>query len=292
MKTKHNSWFSTIVAILLTAFLVVVSAGVLSIVLQESKNTRLVYNSISTYAWAEWAQEYALLKIKNHDEWFQDSIVDGQDDDSMLLAADPDDVKPKDQHIEYTMSTNSKNYSWMVPSWEFDIIPLFYDKGIMMQHNSKNPTLTGAIMKSSNFKLVWSWAFVWNIIWNDPTWETFWITWTWTTWVSIWGWYTVSSENWKIKKVEDDEGIAWAKKITFEQIKIKDFIDAYDHNYLILYNPTKNELSYTIESMEWFSTPKTSIIASSRIGNFKQNVLFEENKNRYFEALKYSIINK
>ncbi|EKE28567.1 MAG: hypothetical protein ACD_3C00043G0006 [uncultured bacterium (gcode 4)] len=293
MKTNYNSWFSSIVAILLTAFLVVVSAWVLSIVLQESRNTRLVYNSISTYAWAEWAQEYALLKIKNHEEWFQDSIVEGQDSDSKLLAVNPGSINKIDQYIEYTMSTNSKKYSSTIASWDFEIIPLFFDPGSPMQINSKHPSLTWALVKSASLKLVWNWNFVWNIIWNDASWQTFGMAWTWSNWVSIWGGYSVSSENGQIKKIVADSDMWWdIKKVTFSTMKIKDFIAMYNHNYLILYNPTNSSFPYSIESLEWFSTPKTSIIASSRIWNFKQNVLFEEDKNRYFEALKYSIFNK
>ena len=293
MRTNNITWFSSIVAILLTAFLVIVSSWVLWIVLQESKNTRIVYNSISTYAWAEWAQEYGLLKIKNHEEWFQDKVVEGSDYDSKLLANDPDNTTPKDQFIEYSMNTFSTSYSGSVESWEFDVIPLFYDKGSAMQPNSKKPEWTDWIENTNTLKFSWDNDFVWNIIWNNATGDTFWMVWTWAVWINTGWWYAVDKENWQMKKILEDANIWWdTKLITFESMKIKDFIDTYEHNYLIIFNPTDNKLNYFIESNEWFANPKTSITASARIWNYKQNLLFEENKNRYFEALKYSIINK
>lgn len=295
MRQQYKSWFSSIVAILLTAFLVVVSAWVLWIVLQESKNTRLVYNSISTYAWAEWAQEYALLKIKNHDEWFQDKIVEEEDADSKLLTNDPDNINQKDQIIEYSMNTYSKSYSWTIASWDFEIIPLFFDKWMLMQRNSKYSSWTDWVEKTESFRLSWDWDYVWNIIWNDAVWETFWMVWTWSAWISVWWGYSVDTWSWNIKKIVNDNNFDInddIKKITFENIDIKDFTDTYSHNYLILFNPTKNKISYSMESLEWFATPKVSVVASSRIWTYKQNLLFEENKNRYFEALKYSIFNK
>jgi hypothetical protein len=295
MINKKNKWFSLIIALLITAFLVVLSSWILTLVLQESKNTRLVFNTISTYAWAEWAIEYWLLKQKNHDEWFQDEIVDGVDSDSKLLHENLTSSDEKIPDIEYKMETFSKSYRWSVETWDFEIIPLFYDEWEMMQTNSKKSNkLTSSVplKKTTSFRLKWDWDFVWNIIWNDAAWDTFWIVWSWTLAASIWFWFPVIEGNWIFKQVEADTNLWWnVKKLTLWNMSIWTFITTYNSNYLVLFNNTNNTLNYTLESNEGFALPKSKIVWSAKVWNFRQNLMFEESKNRYFESLKYSIFN-
>jgi hypothetical protein len=124
---QNKSGFSIIVAILVSAFLIVLSMGVLDLILWERRITKVVYNTISGYAGAEWALELALLKIKNHRDGFFDKI--GLDDvNSGLLAADPSSPKRTEQKIAYTLETRSDDFSGSTTgSGEFVIIPLFYD---------------------------------------------------------------------------------------------------------------------------------------------------------------------
>lgn len=50
---RSNGGFSTIVAVLLTGFLIVLSAGVLFLFLSESQINRTLYDGISSYHAAE-----------------------------------------------------------------------------------------------------------------------------------------------------------------------------------------------------------------------------------------------
>lgn len=279
---------------MITAFLIVVSAWILTLVIQESKNTKLVYNSISTYAWAEWTIEYALLKAKNHSEWFSDKIDFNTDYEANILALDSSKLTNKDAKTSYEISNNSKSYSWIVSSGEFEIIPLYYDNWVLISTNSKNPnTGTNFIIKTQSFKLSWNSDFVWNIIWNDGSWTTFWLVWTWSNNLPIWAWYSVSIDNGNMKSIENDSLVFDdSKSIKLENIKIVDFITKYSDNYLILYNNSKNTLNYWLESNEWFSLPKLEIVASTKIWNYKKNLQFSENKSKYLDILKYSVFNK
>lgn len=47
---NNTSGFSIIVAILVSAFLIILSMGVLDLILGEQRNTRIIYNTISGYA--------------------------------------------------------------------------------------------------------------------------------------------------------------------------------------------------------------------------------------------------
>ncbi len=298
-----NKWFSTIIVILIVSFLVILSSWILNIILQESKNTRLVFNMISTYAWAEWALEYALLKLKNHKNWFEDSVKYNTDYDSKLLFKDTSNfIFNKDQIIEYEIDNFATDYTWSINPWSFEIISLFFDSWSLIQVNSKNPNLntsTSNIIKTNSFKFTWkkSWwietVFTWNIIWNDVNWNTFWIVWTWQTNESFWTWYTdIIKSLWSKKYTETDTDFTNAQQINFEKwIDIWKFLNTYNNNYLIIYNSSPDKLDYNITSNEWFSLSKTSIITSSKIWNFKQNIQFTQDKSQIFEMLKYSLFN-
>lgn len=291
---RNNKWFSVVIAIMITAFLIVISSWILVLVIQESKNTRLVFNSISTYVWAEWTIEYALLKIKNHSDWFSDKIDFKQDKDANMLAYNINKITNKDVVTSYEIINNSKSYSWVIEFWEFAIIPLFVDNWELITNNSKNPNKnTSSLSKVLTFKLGWDNNYVRNIIWNDASWITFWMVWTWSNNQSIWAWFLVDYDNGNMKSIDNDSLVLDdSKTIKLENIKIEDFLNKYENNYLIIYNVSDNKLNYLIESNELFSLPKLKIIASSKILNYKKNLEFSENKGKYMDILKYSIINK
>jgi hypothetical protein len=69
---SSRSGFSTLVALGITGFLLVLVTGMVTTFLTEMKITRSIYDGMVTYAGAEGAFEYAMLKIKNHREGFQD----------------------------------------------------------------------------------------------------------------------------------------------------------------------------------------------------------------------------
>lgn len=289
-----KNWFSVIIAMLMTAFLIVISAWILALMLQESKNTRLVSNTINTYAWAQWSLEYALLKAKNHREWFQDKIST-EDSESKLLRKDEDSFKKNiDTTLEYEMRTFSQDYTWTLNPVQIDVIPLFFDNWKPNWTNTKNPNPDSSdIIKTNEFSISWNKLFVWNIVWNDNNWVTYWISWTWSVWKKIWCWAWSNIIDWKMKYITEYNWISWASEIKIIDNKdICEFLEDYSDNYLLITNASDDNLEYNIKSDNWFATPKTEIIASSSIWDFKQNILFNEDKSSLYEILKYSIVNK
>lgn len=286
----NKKWFSTIVSILLTAFLIVLSSGVLFLVLRETSITRTAFNTISTYAWSEWALEYALLKIKNHSDWFQDKI-NKDDDDSKILANNSSKInKNKDALISYEMFNFSKDYTSTILPQEFEIIPLFFDKWRLIQTNSKDPNKqTSDIAKTLKF-IFNSWTGITrNIIWNDSSWNSFWIVWTGSI---FWTWYSALESSWILKKTYSNSSTDADDFVFDYNYDIGSFLSNYTDNYLIIYNNNSSSITYNLKSYEWFSTPKTEVISSSNIWDFKQNIRFQDDKSKYFDMLKYSLFNK
>jgi type II secretory pathway component PulK len=77
MTMRNQSGFSTILALLLTGFLVTLAAGVLFLFLSENRTNQSLLTGTAAYHAAEGGIEYALLKIKNHREGFADALVLG-----------------------------------------------------------------------------------------------------------------------------------------------------------------------------------------------------------------------
>ncbi|MCK9272163.1 hypothetical protein M0P65_01320 [Candidatus Gracilibacteria bacterium] len=282
----NKKGFSTIIAMLLTAFLIILSSGILFLVLQESKITRTVFNTVSTYAGAEGSLEYALLKIKNHSEGFSDS-VNRDDYDSNLLSNNS--VDGKNQIIGYEINNSSSSYSGTIKSSGFEIIPLFFDKGTFIQTNSKNPNSnTSNISKTLKFAFNSNSGVTWNIIGNDTAGDTFGIV---GTGSSFGTGYTVSTSNGLFKKTYNNTSTD-AIDFTLTSLDIGTFLNTYENNYLIIYNHNLGDIDYNIQSSDGFALPRLEITSYSNIGDFKQNIQFTENKSKYFDILKYSLFNK
>lgn len=169
---SNRSGFSTIIAILLTAFLTVLSAGILGLYITESKISHALFNGVSTYAAAEGALEYAMLKIKNHREGFKDAIT--RDDKEYYLLDNSSGLRAKEKVVEYTMDTYATAYTGSIEAGGFEVIPLFFDQGTAMQSQAKQPTSTTDTVKKTDLFIVRPTAsLVWNIVGNDASGETY-----------------------------------------------------------------------------------------------------------------------
>ncbi|MDD2487602.1 MAG: hypothetical protein PHS92_04510 [Candidatus Gracilibacteria bacterium] len=295
MNIKNNkSGFSVIVAILITAFLVILSSGVLFLVLKENSNTRIVYNTISSYAGAEGALEYGLLKIKNHKDGFEDNIVFtgshpsylGSDHDSKLISSDTANIVfGKDAMIEYEMDNFGKSYTGTIGSGSYAIIPLFGDSGSLMQIRSKNPNVeTDIIDKTLHLNVSSSLGVVWNIIGNDSVnGNTFGIAGSGSSFNDM--------SDGELKTEVNNAATTQAIDFSGGVVRIGNFLNTYESNYLILYNQNTSEVEYNINSTEGFSYPEISIISTASIGDYKQNISFKQDKSEIFELLKYSFFN-
>lgn len=143
---RRHRGFSILMALGIIAVLMIMVTGVAVMYMREFKLSRLSYDEIISNASAEWAFEYAMLKIKNHADGFQDSMTgwtaaDSDVDWSMFTLVTP---RSEGMNIHYEIQANtwsSTPVNFDLKSWQHLILPLFIDKGkeISAWKKSKKP---------------------------------------------------------------------------------------------------------------------------------------------------------
>lgn len=300
--TAHDTGgFSTILALLLTGFLVTLTAGILFLFLSENRINQSLFSGTAAYHASEGALEYALLKIKNHREGFSDSLWLKQSEWAVLENSTARDAK-----IGYEIIATGTAYSGTLTPDSFEIIPLFYEAGKTLKtedgkpwkdpRNPMNeipPKSFDSRISTPNFTLniMSGDRAVWNVIGNeDLVGTTFGISWilyrtapsTVTPWVqSQVGNIDISSMG-TFRKYNG--GI-----LTETTKNIGAFLGTYVENYLVLYNPSAVPMEYTISASTPFTLPKTQIVASGKLGDSIINLQMTEDKSRLYDILKYSL---
>ncbi len=266
----NNKWYSIIISVVLIGFLLMLTTWVFSLVLKELKDNRWMWNSIKAFAWAEAAQELALLKIK--EKWYgiDNKIDHWVSTGSIYLANDPLDVnnfnKNKDTFISYDLNVLADKQAWKytyqanLETKEYSIIPLFYEKDGETIINIENYELD--ISPESP-----------DLVWNLIAWEE-WIWWD--------GSDSINRSNWKWKKI-----ITWGES-RFIESSVDDFLPK-NNAYLILFNSWNSDIIFTLKSLEKFSKPKTNILSSAQVWNYKHNLETEFDNTKFLNMLKYAV---
>jgi len=254
---NRNSWYSILVVLMIIGFLMVLTTGVLNLVLRELNDNRWTWNYLKAYAGAEAAQELALLQIKKHWYWIYD-----KKDDLEYLKTPKSKIK-----ISYDLASKTKSYSWSLESFEQAVIPLFYIK--QDDTRDKIEDLKLNIINYSNFPSNNNMA--WNIV--SQNWD--WIWWTWEI------------SNFIKAKWKNANG-------TFlDELKISDFLNNYENNYLVVINlDSTNNLDFKISSSKDFTKPISKIISSAKIWKYKQNLETTLDNTAFLSILKYSVFSK
>jgi len=150
---KNKQGFSILVAILMVWFLLILVTGMFHLMLRDMKDNRGSWNYLKSYAWAEWAMELWLLKIKEKWYWINNDLISTS---SGILSFYP--WKNNEPKINYKMLIATKSFSWTLNSGETVIIPLF----------SNNKWIEEP-------EFIWDTDIIWNIIWKGE-----WMSGTWS----------------------------------------------------------------------------------------------------------------
>lgn len=284
MRTNRRG-FSSVIAILLTAFLVVLSAGVLFLFVAESRISRSLFDGFSAYAGAEGAMEYALLKVKNHREGFEDVMKRSSDDGKVFVSADR-----RAAELGYSLSAFSKSYSGTLAPGEMEMIPLFFDKGRILSTVDgaafKDPREGSSnVEKTSDFVLTSPRGLAWNLMGSDSSGKTFGIVGTGGV-IDVVGngiSATVTAGSMRSVDANDDT--------TDQSVGIDHFLRTYDDIYLAVTNPNTEAIEYRVDSSNGFAKPAVSVSAVGKAGKSISNLEFKENRSRHFDALRYSLFN-
>ena len=265
----NNRAFSSIIVIIIIWFLLVLVAWVFNLILRELNDNRWLGSYLKSYTAAEWAQELALLMIKQNGYWYYEDLDHDINDKSIIISNNPLD-KSKfnawwETFISYFIDSRTDLYSASLETNSYDIIPLSYKDTSWIVHKINN-NLNLSIVSWNQSELSW------NIV--SSSW---WISWTWTF---------IDSTTAKEKKLD-------GKSFKFIDTNVSGFLSTHDNNYLILYNSSNWDISYTLRSDfisdNFFSKPRAKIISSAQVWSYKQNIETDIDNTKYLWLLKYSI---
>jgi len=261
---KNKSWYSVIVALLLIWFIMLLSIGIFKLILNEMKNNRMLWDYIKSYAWAESAQELALLDIKKKWYWYYNKIQNDVNDKSILLSENPLDESiyhpKKDTLISYDNDWKVNTYNWSLSPLWYDIIPLFYIDEVG-ERKVNDISFTVITWDSSSLS--------WNVISKDSG-----VSWIWEL------------NLWTEKKFDS---LTNRFQIN-ENRSVNDFLLGNTTNYLVLFNSwNSDDITYKISSTEFFTKPRLDIISSWEVWNYKQNLKTRLDNTEFLNILRYSI---
>lgn len=251
----NKKWYSTIIVIIIIWFMILLTTWVFRLVLSEMKDNRALWNYIKSYAWAESAQEIALLDIKEKSYGFNWTL-------SWSEILDKTDFNPnKTATISYFQDWKTQSYSGTIDWFKYNVLPLFYidrETEIEKKVNSINISVTSWISSD----------LAWNIISEKEG-----ISWIWDNFTE-WKWLS--------------------SNIKLNIYNVNTFLSNSKSNYLILFNNSDNSISYTIQSFwnEFFTKPEIDIISSAKLGWFKQNIKTHIKYADIVNKSKYSIYSK
>ncbi len=249
MKTPHTSGYSVIIALFIMSFLLVLTTGIFSLVLWELNQNRGEQWYLAAYAWAESGQELALLTIKQNGYGYHDSIS----------AEMYDGVT-----VEYDLWYRVSEYVGSLTKFKYDIIPLFSQD---LSWVSKPESVSGEMLRGTDGS-----ALLWNIIGESISLAGF-------------GEFDRNSSG-KSRGIDIQGNIEYDDAITLE-----DFLEDSGESYLILFNAWDDEIEYKIQvpQGQYFTLPRTQIISSGRVKQYKQNLRTSFDNTTFLDTLKYSI---
>jgi hypothetical protein len=247
---------------LLIGFLLVLTTTVFNLVLRELRDTRGLWDSVKAFAWAEAAQELALLKIK--EKWYgiDHKIQHTINADSVILSENPSDrslfKKNKDVFISYDLGVATNSYSGSLLSQWYSIIPLFVEELWYTVYTRSYNLIINSVEEDN---------LVWNLLSSSGG-----ISWTWANIIWTRKEYNETTETSSVDRQE-----------------ISNFLRNNDNSYLILFNSWNSDIEFTLTSAQSFSKPKTQIISSAQVGDYRHNLQTDYDNTKFLNMLKYSV---
>lgn len=249
MRNNNKKWYSVIISILMVWFMLILSLWVFSLILKESKDTKMMESYLKAYQAAEWWIELALYEAKTNNYNLDNSKT-------FELSSWSFFNQISDPEINYKVSSQTRELKdKQIWSWKFHIIPL---------SNVKQLKLTS----TNSSKLIW------NIIW-----EANWISWVWNI---------NNLTNWTFKTISNTFSINLDEnKNVYNYLSNQPWDKYLILNNLDTANSIKYNLVSL--AAEKFVKDKTEIVSSAEVNWFKQNLRVSIDNLEYLNLLKYSI---
>ena len=254
----------------MVGFLIVVTSWVFNLVLWELNDNRGRENYLKAFAAAEWAQELALLQIKeNGYGYYGDNAVVTESDPWSDIFVDPSDIRPAtDPKISYDLDSKTSSHSGALAPLQYAIVPLFVldDSTPNSRPNFINPNNPSEPLvfrlEDASDKLIWN-----MLSENAGMWGV--------------GNFTEGTPS----ELSTTSGIQSGYLIdTFLNSRTNKL------NYLILFNSDPvNDIRYNLISNREFTKPETTIISSAQVWKYQQNLSTTLDNTKFLNILRYSI---
>ncbi|MDD5213268.1 MAG: hypothetical protein PHG82_02495 [Candidatus Gracilibacteria bacterium] len=250
---KNNSGYSVVLALLMTSFILILVAGVFKLILENMYDTRGMQDYLKAYSRAEGSMELALKKIKDNNFGYEEHIFPG-------LGT---------KKISEIFTDNNKTLiGYDINSTSVSII----GKGLDANSYAIYPLLS---VKKPRFEIKTGDGntLVWNIIGDNGG-------------ISGTGSFDSSLS-------KENKNINSSNNFVYTTDTIEHFLIGSTANYLILYNVGNTPINYDLKSDnlgEKFATENINIVATGKLGSYKQNLNVDLNIANNLNLLKYSIL--
>ncbi len=307
----NSSGFSILIAIgTIWVLLILVTSLAISYI-RESRLSRYSYDEIIVSAAAEWQFEYAMLKIKNHRDGFQDTTFSGELDGNILNLST---LRSARLRSEYQISAASTDTNFTLSGGQHLIIPLFADSGSLLPVSigSKDPILSD-IRHTSWLKVDGISGLSWSITAMSGSQS-----------VSLWGVGNIdTTTNGSIRvkvsqcynKIDGSiklcsNFVDWDEEIlySYDNIgSISDFLRSdgtiefgiapnrvkmkITDPYFMLYNSDNVPRNILFTSTTPFTLPTLIVRSIATQWDSSQIFQFVDDKGKYYDALKYGVYN-
>ncbi len=294
--------FSIVLAIIIIAFLTIISAGVLDLVARDQRIATAHWRGMAAQAGAEGAVEWALLKAKGHGAGFEDAVKFGESDEARVLAnkASDTDFGSSDQTMEYEISARSSDYFGRIEPHSFDIIPLFHDPSGKDITGAAAFEWTGGLaeirkLEVTEFKNLANGQdakIVWNVVGTralekdgKPS------TSHETDGIAGDAPFFNASEAVNREAIQDaTSGLDYQRISVDSKSKVGDFLNRHDAKYLVMFNYNGFPASYRVKVPgNALSLPDAEIVGYSSVGGYRRALRVVNSNRGLFSALKYSM---
>jgi len=315
-----KSWFSILMAIGTIGVLLILVSSLAVSYIRESKLSRYSYDAVIASTAAEGTFEYAMLKIRNHRDGFQDAMTRADPDNTILGLSTP---RSAGLYTEYNIVASSTGTTFTLSGSEHLIIPLFAATGTLLPWaiQSKNPSYNTGTQNTKGLSVSGISGLSWTITAMSGS-ESIAITGVGD--ISEW-----SQGSIRVKRSQCYAGTARPWHNAGDTIPCSSFdasqgdeelLYAYDNTgtvdsflrsdgtvpfgtapnivrmtitdpYLIIYNSTSSTIFPKISSTTHFSLPTLTVRATATKWDSSQIFQFMEDKGKYYDALKYGVYN-
>jgi hypothetical protein len=274
--------------------------------IRESRLSRYSYDEVIASSAAEGEFEYAMMKVRNHRDGFQDATFSGELDGNILDLSTP---RSAGLHTQYNIVASSTGETFSLSGGQHLIVPLFAGTGTALTRFSKIPSYETGAQNTTGLNVSGLSELSWTITAMSGS-ESVAIT-------GVGNIDSTTSGNIRIKASQCYAGTmrpgydTWSlidcstldtSKNDEELFYIYDtpstivaFLSAKTDPYFILYNPnpeTNPPIFVGMSATTPFSLPTLTIRSTATKWESSQVFQFVEDKGKYYDALKYGVYNK